>query len=98
MRRTIGLFKHCIRFGVFCYPVSHGWDFLSRRAAKPEKRPEQQSVRIKKYPEDAGRGPVQQSDASGNSSLKNFGLRFPRAVAVSFWPPKSSAALAEYVR
>jgi hypothetical protein len=68
MRGTIGLFKHCVGFRVFCYPVSQWWDFLSRRATKPKKRPEQESVRIEKYPEDTGRGPVQQSDACRNLS------------------------------
>jgi hypothetical protein len=27
MRWTIGLFKHCVGFRVFCYPISHWWDW-----------------------------------------------------------------------
>jgi hypothetical protein len=49
MRGTIGLFKHGVGFRMF----SHRWDFLSRHAAKPEKRSERRSIRIEKYPEQA---------------------------------------------
>ena len=63
MRRTIGLFQLCIWLRVSRYLLPQWRDFLTRRAAKPKKWPEQQSVRIEKYPEDAGRGPIKQFDA-----------------------------------
>jgi hypothetical protein len=65
MRGTISLFKHRVGFRVFCYPVSHRRDLLSHRAAKPEKRTERHRIRVEKYPENTGRGPIKQFDVRG---------------------------------
>ena len=39
MRRAIGFFKQCVGLRVFRYFISQRRDLLSRRAAKPKKRP-----------------------------------------------------------
>src|SRR6267378_7728542 len=101
MRRAIGFFKQCVGLRVFRYSISQRRDLLSRRAAKPKKRPEQQSVRIEKYPEDTGGGPVEQFDACrhlrpSRSSETRLELRGVFVRAVDFARLRQRARSGEY--
>src|SRR4051812_5330494 len=60
MRRPVGLFELGVGFGMSCDPLAQCRDFLAGCAAEPEKRSEQQRIRVKEYPEHAGGGPLEQ--------------------------------------